>query len=125
MSFLDNLESSLKSLESRDEAAQQGKEDRRYREAEEAKAIAAAPYAEALREGPFAAGLLNEAAVLGHGLRTKVRITWIGTTLRLEARERRLELRPSSDGVVAVFLENGSETATRTVDLTSNPAALA
>ena len=95
MSFLDNLENNLKSLESaeqnRDEAERRG----RARENERAEALAAAPYAEELKKGPFAAELLKQAARIGFSMRTKVHIAWIGTTLRLEARDRRLELRPT------------------------------
>ena len=36
-------------------------------------------------------------------------IIWLGTTLRLQAREHRLELRPTPDGVMAYFLVNEKE----------------
>ena len=125
MGFLDSLENSLKSLESHDEAVQRDKEDRSKREAERVKAQAAAPYAEQLRTGPFTSGLLNEATLIGHSQRTKIHIAWMGTTLRLEARGRKLDLRPTGDGVVAVFLENNAETRTEPVDLTGDPSRLA
>jgi hypothetical protein len=117
MSFLDNLENSLKSLESSEE----GKEDRgrqqRARESQQAQARAAAPFAEELKQGPFTAELLKQATRIGHSQRVKVHIAWLGTTLRLEARERRLELRPTEAGVVAVYLEGNREARTEPLDL--------
>ncbi|MBL8223176.1 MAG: hypothetical protein JNL62_28315 [Bryobacterales bacterium] len=52
-------------------------------------------------------------------------MSWIDTTLRLDAKQLRLELRPTPEGVVAHFLEEGAETATSKVDLNGDPAALA
>jgi hypothetical protein len=125
MSFLDSLENNLKSLESRDESAQQSKDDIQKREAERARAQAAAPYAEQLKSSPFTAELLNQVTRLGHSQRIKVHIAWLGTTLRLEARERKLELRPSADGVVAVSMEKNTVLRSEKVDLSGDPAALA
>ena len=125
MSFLDNLENSLKSLESRDETAQQDKENRKKQEEDLAMAQALAPAAEQLKNGPFTAALLDEAALIGHRLRTKIHITWLGTTLRLDARERRLELKPALDGVRATFFENGVQVFREPADLTSNGAEFA
>src|SRR5438552_18453081 len=115
MSFLDNLESSLKNLESRDEKESQ--RDHERREEENRAACAAAPYAEQLREDVFTKELLNHATRLGFAKRVKVHISWLGTTLRLEARDKKLELRPTPEGVSAVFLENGSEVRAASVDL--------
>lgn len=123
MSFLDNLESSLKNLESRDEKESQ--RDHERREAENRAARAAAPYAEQLRESLFTKELLNHAARLGFAKRVKVHIAWLGTTLRLEARDTKLELRPMPEGVSAVFVENGSEVRTEPVDLKGDPERLA
>ena len=125
MSFLDSLENSLKSLESRDESQQQTKDDQKRREAERLQAQAAAPFAEQLKSGPFTASLLQRATAIGHTRRTKIHIAWIGTTLRLEARDRKLELRPTADGVQAVFLRQNQVESTRQLDLNSDPAALA
>ncbi len=125
MSFLDSLEDNLKSLESQDESAQRDKEDRTRREAERVQAQAAAPFAEALRTGPFTAGLLDESIRIGHGQRMKIHIAWLGTTLRLEARERKLELRPTGEGVVGVFMRDGQENRTEKVDLGGDAAKLA
>ena len=47
---------------------------------------------------------------MGFSLRTKVHIAWLGSTLRLEARDKRLELRPTAQGIVAAYIENGQET---------------
>ena len=70
------------------------------RERNRAEAQAAAPYAEELKKSPFTAELLKQAARVGFEKRTKVHVAWLGSTLRLEARERRLELRPTASGVV-------------------------
>lgn len=125
MSFLDNLEDSLKSLESSEE----GKEDRgrqqRARESRLADVLAAAPFAEELKKGSFTAELLSQATRIGHGRRVKVHIAWLGTTLRLEARERRLELRPTAAGVVAVYFEGDREARTEPLDLNGNAEVFA
>ena len=125
MSFLDSLENSLKSLESRDESQQQTKDDQKRREAERLQAQAAAPFAEQLKSGPFTASLLQRATAIGHTKRAKIHIAWIGTTLRLEARDRKLELRPTADGVLAVFLRHNEVESTQQLDLNSDSAALA
>ncbi|HWQ56102.1 MAG TPA: hypothetical protein VN442_20620 [Bryobacteraceae bacterium] len=124
MSFLDSLENSLKALESRDEAAGDNEQQVRRREEERRHALAAAPWAERLRSGPYTAALLSHAVRAGYALRMKVQPTWIDTTLRLEARERRLELRPTPEGVTVVFFENKQETRTVLLDLEGDPAAL-
>ncbi len=100
MSFLDNLENNLKALEGRE---QSGPEDRRMRERDRAAAIEAAPWAEKLKTGPWTAEFMKQAARIGHERRTKVFIAWIGTSLKLEARERKLELRPTAAGIEAVY----------------------
>jgi len=123
MSFLDNLEGNLKNLESRDEKESQ--RDHERREAESNAARAAAPYAEQLRDSAFTKELLNHATRLGFANRVKVHITWLGTTLRLEARDKKLELRPTPEGVSAVFVENGREVRTQPVDLRGDPERLA
>jgi hypothetical protein len=124
MSFLDNLENNLKSLESRDEGKDSADQQRRARERDRANAQAAAPYAEELKKSPFTAELLKQAARIGFEKRTKVHVAWLGTTLRLEARERRLELRPTGGGIQAVYLEDGRETRTEPLDLKSSPEDL-
>jgi hypothetical protein len=124
MSFLDNLEDNLKTLESQGDGKEDLERQRRERESQRASAQAAAPYAEVLKKGPYTAELLKQAARVGHGMRLKVHIAWLGSTLRLEARERRLELRPTPDGIVAAYLENNQETRTSPLDLKGNPEDL-
>jgi hypothetical protein len=124
MSFLDNLENNLKSLESREDARGDAADRHRARELERAQAQAIAPFAEQLKTSPFTAGLLTQAARVGHSLRTKVHVAWLGNTLRLEARDRRLELRPTATGIVAVSIANGNETSAEPVDLSGEPEQL-
>jgi len=124
MSFLDNLENNLKSLESRDEKGGDQSE-RQQREAERARALAAAPWAEKLKDSRFTQELLEHATRLGHQLRAKIYITWLGQTLRLEARGRKLELRPTAHGVIAAFLVNNAEVRAHPVDLDGKAAELA
>lgn len=126
MSFLDSLENNLKSAEAREEreGARTG-HNQKQRDAERAHARAAQPYAEQLRKGQFTADLLAEATRIGHGLRTKVYISWIDSTLRLDAREHRLELRPTAGGVIARFCADQKEVGTEHVDLQGDPKALA
>ncbi len=121
MSFLDNLENNLKSLESHEEGQDEAMRQQRSRESQRASAQAVAPYAEELKKGPYTAELLRQAARMGHALRVKVHFAWLGATLRLEARERRLELRPTPKGVLAVWIENNREARTQPVDLKGQP----
>lgn len=126
MSFLDNLENNLKAMESRDEKdPTRVREQQEAREAEKQAALRAAPFAEALKKSPFVDGLLTACRVAGHRQRLMVRPTWIGTTLRLEAGERRLELRPTAEGVRAVTLAGAVESGAELVDLSGDPIALA
>jgi hypothetical protein len=124
MSFLDNLENNLKSLESQEDAAANKTREWQQREGDRARSLAVAPWAEKLKKSTFAAELLKKATLAGHKLRTKVYITWIGSTLRLEAKDRKLELRPTSEGIVAVVLENNSELLTQPVELAGDPENL-
>ena len=117
MSFLDDLENNLKSLESSEQGKDDAKRAHRMRESERAQAQAVAPYAEQLKKSPFTAELLTQAARVGFSLRTKVHIAWLGSTLRLEARDKRLELRPTPEGIVAGYIEDGQETRTEACDL--------
>jgi hypothetical protein len=121
MSFLDNLENNLKALESRDEG---GLDESRRRDRERELAVASAPWAERLKREPFAQTLMQQATVAGRESRTKVNLMWIGTSLRLEARGHRLELRPGPKGVSAVFLKGPEEVRHEPVDLSSDPAKL-
>ena len=127
MSFSDNLENNLKNLEKQDERGDPISiaRARQKKLSQRASVLAAAPYAEKLRASKFTSGLLTHSTRIGHGLRTKVNIMWLGTTLRLEAREHRLELRPAPEGVTAYFLVNEKETRKEKVDLGGNPERLA
>jgi hypothetical protein len=120
MGFLDNLENNLKSLESHEEGNDAAEQQRRARERNRAEAQAAAPYAEELKKSPFTAELLKQAARVGFEKRTKIHVAWLGSTLRLEARERRVELRPTGSGVVAAYIEGGQEVRTAAADLNGN-----
>lgn len=81
--------------------------------------------ADELRKGKFTTDLLSEVTRLSHGLRTKVYLSWIGSTLRLQAREHRLELTPTPDGVVAATFVNQKQTGSHNVDLKKSPKPLA
>jgi hypothetical protein len=122
MSFLDNLENNLKALESREEKDTAGQANRR--EAERARALAVSPWADRLRNGSWTQALLQQATRAGYARRTKVNLAWIDTTLRLEARNLRLELRPEPDGVMAVFLQGTEELRQEPVDLSGDPQTL-
>jgi len=126
MSFSDNLENNLKNLESHDERdAAGGAKSHQRRQAHRANVLASAPYAEKLRNGKFTSGLMTHATRIGHRLRTKVNIIWLGSTLRLQAREHRLELRPTPDGVMAHYFVDEKETRSEMLDLTGDPEKLA
>jgi hypothetical protein len=121
MSFLDNLESSLKNLESREE-----RDPREHfrRQEERTRAVAVGPWAEQLKTGPYTQKLFEQAALAGHRRRTKIYMAWFDDTLRLEAKERRLELQPTAEGIVAAFIETDGATKTQAVDLNSDPSEL-
>jgi hypothetical protein len=121
MSFLDNLENDLKALENREQG---GIEDHDRRDEERKRARAAAPWAEKLKQSEWTSTLMRVATRAGYQRRTKVSLMWIGTTLRLEARVLRLELRPAADGVAAVFLDGREEIGRQSLDLAGDPQAL-
>ena len=78
MSFLDNLENNLKALESQEEKDPQALARKAaQREAARSAALEIAPYAEALRNGPFKDGLLTACRDIGHRRRILVRPIWI------------------------------------------------
>jgi hypothetical protein len=124
MSFLDNLENNLKSLESQEDGKESAERQHRERESQRASAQAVAPFAEELKKGPYTAELLKQASRVGHSLRVMVRVTWIGSSLRLEARDRKLELRPTPTGIQAVYLEENREVRSEPLDLKGNPEQL-
>jgi len=121
MGFLDNLESDLKSLEKQEE---RDPAVRKRRNAERASELAVAVWAEKLKKSPYAQDVLAEAARLSHQIRSRIQVTWMDTGLKLAFKERRLELRPTADGIVAVFLRDGKEEKTALVDLNANGSKL-
>jgi len=126
MSFLDNLENNLKALESRTERdpATLAREAA-ARDAARSTALEIAPHAEALRNGPFKDGLLTACRNIGHRRRVLVRPVWVDSTLRLEAGPKKLELRPTSSGVLVVFFDGAKEQGRMPIDLSSDPAKVA
>ncbi|HYL77509.1 MAG TPA: hypothetical protein VEU96_25065 [Bryobacteraceae bacterium] len=126
MSFLDNLENNLKAMESRDERDPEAlAREAAAREAARSAALKIAPHADALRNSSFTDGLLTACRKIGHRKRILVRPAWLGSTLRLEAGTKKLELRPTRDGVVGVFLEGGAEKECAPIDLSSDPVEFA
>jgi len=126
MSFLDNLENNLKALESRTERDPAAlAREAAAREAARSTALEIAPYAEALRNGPFKDGLLIACRDIGHRRRMLVRPVWVDSTLRLEAGAKKMELRPTPKGVLAVFFEGGVERDSTLLDLAADPVKMA
>jgi len=121
MSFLDNLENNLKALENREEG---GIDESRRRDADRERALAVAPWAERLKASPFTSTVMKQATLAGRERRIKVNLIWLGTTLRLEARDQRLEFRPEPDGIVAVFMNGNEELRREPVDLEASPDPL-
>jgi len=117
MSFLDNLENALKTMESREERDPGA---RKRRDAERASTLATAPWAEKLKNSRYLQEVLQSAARIGHQTRRKIHVAWLDTILKLEIKDRRLELRPTSDGIAAVFLRDGKEERSVSVDLTAS-----
>jgi hypothetical protein len=126
MSFLDNLESNLKALESQNERDPEAlARQAAAREVARSVALQIAPHAEALRNGPFKDGLLTACRDIGHRRRILVRPVWVDSTLRLEAGVKKLELRPTPSGVLAVFFDGGREQESIPIDLSSDPVKVA
>jgi hypothetical protein len=121
MGFLDNLETDLKNLEKQEE---RNPEAQKRRNAERASVLAAAPWAEKLKKSPYTQDVLAGAARVSHQIRRRIQIAWLDTALKLELNERRLELRPTADGIVAVFLRDGKEETVAAVDLNANGSEL-
>jgi len=124
MSFLDNLENNLKALESREEKdPEKVRRDQERREADRTAALLRAPHVEALKNSAFTSQLLTECRTIGRGQRVLVQFTWIGESLRLDAKAKRLELTPTTEGITAVFSLDGAEVRRATVDLRTDDAA--
>jgi hypothetical protein len=117
MSYLDNLENNLKALENQEERdPQKVKREQERREAERSAALLRAPYVEALKNSPFTLELLTQCRAIGHQQRVLVQFTWLGETLRLDAKAKRMLLEPTGEGIMAVFSVNGDETGRTKVD---------
>jgi hypothetical protein len=121
MSFLDNLENNLKALENREEG---GIDESRRRDADRERVLAVAPWAERLKASPFTSEVMKRASLAGRERRIKVNLIWLGTTLRLEARDQRLEFRPEPDGIIAVLMNGNEELRREPVDLEASPDPL-
>ena len=121
MGFLDNLESSLKSLESQEERDANSAE---RRHSERIRTMAVAPWAVRLRDSNYVKTLFDKAAVRGHQLRTKIYMAWFDSTLRLEARGRVLELKPTTDGIVADYTDAQGDPVREPIDLDGDPDQL-
>jgi hypothetical protein len=117
MSFLDNLENNLKALENREEKdPEKIRREQERREADRTAALLRAPHLETLRTSPFTSELLTQCRIIGHGQRVLVQFTWLGETLRLDAKAKRMELAPTAEGITAVCSVGGEETARVTVN---------
>jgi hypothetical protein len=124
VSYLDNLENNLKALESQEEKdPEKVQRDRERREAERNAALLRAPFVEALKSSAFTTELLTQCRTIGHGQRVLVQFVWIGETLRLNAKNKRMDLMPSAEGIVAVMSVDGMETDRATVDPSKDDAA--
>ena len=124
MSFLDNLENNLKALESQEEKdPEKVKRDQERREADRTAALSRAPHVDALKNSPFISELLTQCRTIGHGQRVLVQFTWIGESLRLDAKSKRMQLDPTPEGIVAVFFEDGFESKREAVNPGSDDAA--
>ena len=124
MSFSDSLENNLKNMERSEEGLDSGRNPGR-RQSDRAKSLATAPHAEKLKSGAFTQDLLRAATRIGFGMKTKVHIFWMGATLRLQARDHKLELRPSPEGVFAFWISGTEEKKKEKVDLSGKGEALA
>jgi hypothetical protein len=98
MSFLDSLENNLKALESQEPG---GFDNSRRQKSDRAHALATAPWADRLKNGPYVKALMRDLTRAGFERRMKVNFVWLGTTLRMEALGERIELQPGPKGVEA------------------------
>lgn len=126
MSYLDNLENSLKALERQEERdpAERKRRDEALR-AEQADAAAAAPFLEELKHGAFIQTFLAHASVEGRKLRILVRPVWLGNVLRLDAGPRRIEFRATPSGIEAAMSVDGAPSRATVVLPNDDPRQLA
>jgi hypothetical protein len=127
VSFLDNLENTLKALERQEERDPDAvRKAQARRTAERDAALARAPHLEALRNSPFITAFLGQCRLVGREQRVLVQFTWVGETLRLDAKTQRLDLVPEADGVHGIASDNGQEEWRAVIDFASqDPDALA
>jgi hypothetical protein len=121
MDFLDNLENSLKNLESqeeRDPSTAQRRQDERSRN------LQVAPWAEKLKNSDYTRSLFDQAAAAGHRLRAKIYMAWLENVLRLEMKGRWCEVRPTPDGIEAEFILADGSSRKEKIDLTGAPEKL-
>jgi hypothetical protein len=124
MSFLDSLENNLKALENQEERdPEKVKRERERREADRTAALLRAPHVEALKTSPFTLELLTQCRAIGYKQRVLVQFTWLGETLRLDAKAKRMLLAPTAEGITATFSFSGEETGRATVDPQVDDAA--
>jgi hypothetical protein len=124
MGYLDNLEDNLKALENQEQRdPEKIKREQERRDEERTAALQRAPHADALKNSPFTSELLTQCRAIGHGQRVLVQFTWLGETLRLDAKEKRLQLTPDAKGITAIFSVNGDVTDRATVDPNKDDAA--
>ena len=117
MGFLDNLENQLKALERQEERdPEQQKRDRERRDADRNAAILRGPHVEALRNSAFTSELLGQCRLVGREHKLLVQFAWIDDNLRLDAKEKRMELVPTAEGIVAVFSQDGAEVSRESVN---------
>jgi hypothetical protein len=127
MGFLDNLENNLKALENLEEKdPQKVQRDKERREAERNAALLRAPFVDALKKSAFTTELLTQCRAIGHGQRVLVQFTWIGESLRLDAKTKRMELTPTPEGIAAVMSVDGAAVEKTLINpQTDDAAALA
>ena len=110
MGFLDNLENNLNALERLEQKdPEQVRRDQQRRESDRSAALKRAPHAEALKKSVFTGELMTQCRTIGHGQRVLVQFTWLGENLRLDAKNKRLELMPTAEGIVGVMSKDGVE----------------
>ncbi len=121
MDFLDNLENSLKNLESREErdpSAARRQQDERTRN------LQTAPWAEKLKSSDYTRKLFDQAALAGHRLRAKIYMAWLDNVLRLEVKGRWCELRPTPHGIEAELMLPDGALRKESIDLAGAPEKL-
>jgi hypothetical protein len=111
----------LKSLESTEE---RDPNKARRRQEERTRTLAAAPWANQLKDSDYTKALFEKAAVRGHRLRSKIYMAWFDSMLRLEMRGRVLELKPTSQGIVAEYADPEGDLKREAVDLAGDPDEL-